>query len=101
MHPTAAMLLASIDHTLATVRAALAAAADQQQLDSARAELSGRAGADIARLVASSREDEWTDVPPEVFDWIAQAGASANQGDLDAAEHQLTAAREHLGGASR
>jgi hypothetical protein len=101
MHPTATLLLASIDHTLASARAALAAGADPQQTDDARSALSARAGADIARLVVSARGDEWVDVPSAVFDAIERGGAAADQGDLAEAERELTAAREQLGGRSR
>ena len=101
MHPTATILLASIDHTLASARAALAAGADPEQTDEARSDLAARAGADIARLVASARSDEWMEVPPAVFDAIERGGVAADRGDLTEAERELTAAREQLGGRSR
>lgn len=101
MHPIETVLLASIDHTLASVRAALAAGADPQQTDDARSELAERAGADIARLVASARGGEWMEVSPTVLAAVERAGAAAHRGNLVNAEHELSAAREQLGGPSR
>jgi hypothetical protein len=95
------IVLASIDQTLASARAALAVGADPEQGDGIRAELGGRAGADIARLVASSRGEDWGQVPRSVRDAIERAGAAAGRGDLRAAEDALTSAREQIGGPSR
>jgi hypothetical protein len=101
MHPTATILLASIDQTLASARAALAAGADPELTDEAIMELADRAGADLARLVVSSRRDEWSGVPPAVFEGIERAGTAASRGDLLEAERELSGARERLGGRSR
>ncbi|CAN5689139.1 hypothetical protein BH23GEM5_BH23GEM5_28060 [soil metagenome] len=81
MEFTETALLASIDHTLASVRAALYAAADPEQLQEAQAQLAEKAGEDTGRLV--SRADE-----------------SAREGDLREIERRLAAAREMLGGPS-
>jgi hypothetical protein len=51
MEFTETALLASIDHTLASVRAALYAAADPEQLQEAQALLAEKAGEDTGRLV--------------------------------------------------
>jgi lactam utilization protein B len=81
MEFTETALLASIDHTLASVRAALYAAADPEQLQEAQALLAEKAGEDTGHLV--SRADE-----------------SAREGDLREIERRLAAAREMLGGPS-
>lgn len=96
---TATVLLASIDHTLATVRAALAAAADPEQLDEAKTELAGRAGADVAVLTHTALTDEWQGVPESVFDYMRQAQEVVGS-DLAQAERILAAAREQIGGRS-
>lgn len=98
---TNTMLISSIDHTLASVRAALAAGNDPEQLDEARTKLAEQAAADVARLVVSSRDPSWGDVPPEVTDGIRRSGEAADGGDLQGAEAGLASAREQLGGPSR
>lgn len=95
------MLLASIDHTLASVRSALAAGADPEQEPEARKALSGRAGADVARLVASTRREEWADAPAEVKERIDRSEVAVREGDLEGVERVLVEARERLGGRSR
>jgi hypothetical protein len=98
---TGTMLLSSIDQTLASIRAALAAGDDPQQTEEARRRLAERAGADIARLVASSRSPGWKDIPDSVSSVLERAAAAADRGDLRRAEEELTAGREELGGPSR
>lgn len=95
------MLLSSIDHTLASVRAALAAGADAEQTGEARRTLAGGAGADIARLLVSSRNPGWRGIPPVVARALEEAGKAAEAGDLAGAEEALIRARGQLGGPSR
>jgi hypothetical protein len=99
MQATEAMLLASIDQTLASARAALAAADDPEQTEEAVTGLSAAAGADFARLPATP-EGGWEAVPAEVLAAVARAREAAPR-DLAEAERRLTAARELLGGRSR
>lgn len=98
---TSTMLISSIDHTLASVRAALAAGKDPEQLDEARTKPAEQAAAGVARLVVSSQDPSGGDVPQEVTDGIRRAGKAANGGDLQSAEAGVAAAREQLGGPSR
>lgn len=93
-------LLEVIDRTIASARAAQAAGADPAQAPERITELSGRAGADIARLPTREVHEEQTNVPMGVFDALRQAQAAANEGDLVAAERHLVAAREQIGGPS-
>lgn len=67
----------------------------------ARRTLAAHAGADIARLVFSSRDPGWKDIPDEVSGALERAGQAAERGDLPEAEAELTRAREALGGPSR
>lgn len=93
-------LLASIDHTLASIRAALAAARDPQQTEEARTRLAAAAGADSARLVAEAGPANWDGVDPGVFEAIRRVEEPAHRSDLAAMERALAAAREMLGGPS-
>lgn len=97
---TATVLLASIDHTLASVRAALAAAADPEQLPEATNELAGMAGSNIAVLTHTALTDDWQGVPEGVFEAMRQAQAAAQDNDLEAVERILAGAREQIGGRS-
>lgn len=100
MEFTETALLASIDHTLASVRAALFAAADPEQLHEAQAQLAEKAGEDTGRLVSHADPGEWPGVNPAVFDAIRRADECARQGDLREIERRLAAAREMIGGPS-
>lgn len=93
------VLLASIDETLATLRATLAARVDPEQTDEARVELARRAAAELVNLPEEAGGD-WQGVPEEVFTAIGQAKQSGRDGDLDATHEHLVAARETLGGPS-
>ena len=97
---TETALLASIDHTLASVRAAIFAAQDPEQLPEARARLAEKAGEDTGRLVVHADAGEWPGVNPHVFDAIRRADVVAREGDLRGIEERLAAARELLGGRS-
>lgn len=98
---TSTMLLSSIDHTLASARAAIAAAADPQQTDASRRVLAEKAAADLARLVAGSRSPGWSEIPAPVAAALERAAEAANRGELAQAEAELSAGREQLGGPSR
>ena len=98
---TTTMLLASIDHTLASLRAALIAADDPEQTEEAQTGLAVKAAADLARLVVSSRDPGWKGMPEEVSGALERAGRAGEQGDLEEAEAELTRGRESLGGPSR
>ncbi len=93
-------LLASIDHTLATIRAALAAERDPEQTEEARTRLAGMAGSDAARLVAEAGPANWDGVDTAVFDAIRGVEEPAHRNDLAGMESALAAAREMLGGRS-
>lgn len=93
-------LLEVIDRTIASARAAQAAGADPAQAQERVTDLSGRAGADIARLPTRDVHQEQTNVPASVFEALRQAQAAADEGDLVQAEHHLVAAREQIGGRS-
>lgn len=101
MEFTETALLASIDHTLASVRAALFAGADPEQPEEVRARLGEKAGEDTGRLVAHAEADEWPGVNPTVFEAIRRADEAGRAGDLREIERRLAAARETLGGRSR
>lgn len=100
MEFTETALLASIDHTLASVRAALFAAADPEQLHEAQLQLAEKAGEDTGRLVSHADASEWPGVEPAVFDAIKRADDAGKEGDLREIERRLAAAREMLGGPS-
>lgn len=100
MEFTETALLASIDHTLASVRAALYAAADLEQWEDAQAQLAEKAGADTGRLVSHADAGEWPGVDPAVFAAIRRADEAGREGDLREIERRLAAAREMLGGPS-
>jgi hypothetical protein len=100
MEFTETALLASIDHTLASIRAALYAAADPEQLHEAQAQLAEKAGEDTGRLIAHADAGEWPGVDPSVFDAIRSADDAGREGDLREIERRLAAAREMLGGPS-
>lgn len=100
MEFTEMALLASIDHTLASVRAALFAAADPEQLHEAQLQLAEKAGEDTGRLVSHADASEWPGVEPAVFDAIKRADDAGKEGDLREIERRLAAAREMLGGPS-
>lgn len=93
-------LLASIDQTLASARAALAAGDDAEQTADARTQLSARAGADLARLLVSVEKLAGGVVTDAAAQHLRRAEQAARDGDLRAAERQLTAAREQIGGRS-
>ena len=97
---TETALLASIDHTLASVRAAIFAIADPEQLPEARAQLAEKAGEDTGRLVAHADAGEWPGVDAGIFEAIRRADEAAREGDLRGIEQRLAAAREMLGGPS-
>jgi hypothetical protein len=94
------VLLASIDQTLATLRAALAARADEEQTDEARIELARRAAIELANL-PSEAGDEWQGVPDTVFDAIEQAKQVGREGSIDGVHDHLVRARESMAGRSR
>ena len=94
------VLLASIDETLATLRATLAARADPEQTEEARLELARRTAEELVNLPEERPADDWQGVPDEVFAAIRQAKQSGRDGDLDGTHEQLVAARETLGGPS-
>lgn len=97
---TETVLLSSIDHTLASVRAALAAAADPEQFPEAITELAGMAGSNIAVLTHSALTNEWQGIPEGVFDAMRQAQVAAQDNDLEEVERVLAGAREQIGGRS-
>ena len=100
MEFTETALLASIDHTLASVRAALYAAADPEQFEEAQTKLAEKAGEDTGRLVAHADAREWPGVESAVFDAIRRADEAGREGDLQEIERRLAAAREMIGGPS-
>ena len=100
MELTETALLASIDHTLASVRAALYAIADPEQPADGQAQLSEKALADTGRLVAHADAGEWPGVNPAVLQAIRRAEQAASDGDLREIEQRLAAARGTLGGPS-
>lgn len=94
------VLMASVDQTLASLRAALAAATDPEQTHEARTELARRAAVELANLPEEPSDQDWPGVPGAAFHSIRQAKQSARDGDLEEAHRQLTRARELLGGPS-
>lgn len=94
------VLLASVDQTLASLRAALVARTDPEQTDEARAELARRAAEELANLPDEPSRRDWPGVSEVVFHRIEQARQSAREGDPEAAHQHLVAARETLGGRS-
>lgn len=93
-------LLASIDHTLASIRAALAASRDPEQTAETRTRLAATAGSDSARLVVEAGPANWPGVDPAVFEAIRRVEEPAHRDDLAGMERALAEAREMLGGPS-
>ncbi|HEV2149648.1 MAG TPA: hypothetical protein VGR37_19770 [Longimicrobiaceae bacterium] len=97
---TETALLASIDETLASIKAALVAAEDPEQTAEARTELAARAAADSARLVMEADPSDWPGVDPAILDAVRGIEQPAHQGDLEEMRRRLARAREMLGGPS-
>ncbi len=94
------VLMASVDQTLASLRATLAARTDPGQTDEARTELARRAAIELANLPDELSAESWPGVPAGAFQAIRQAKQSARNGDIQDAHRHLTSAREMLGGRS-
>jgi len=93
------VLLSSIDETLATLRAALAAGEDPEQTQEVRTYLAALFGRQLGRLPDTPGRG-WEGIPGDVFDAVARAQQAATGGDVDMAHSELVAAREMLGGRS-